>query len=164
MRVSCRIAQRSARHHTIYLDYLLAPGADVVAVVVGRRDTLGELLEGHVGFELWTNLADAPGRGVFDTGDERIAPQAGPHAFRDFFWDWGGLVSRDGRALFLGSAAPDCRTGGSSGGPEGCILSGAVWREVAAGTREEGLFFLAPAVSRDEAAARAPWAAFAQLP
>jgi len=74
------------------------------------------------------------------------------------------LVGNDGRALFLGTSTPDCRAAGASGGPEGCILFGEVYREVAAGTSEEGLFFVAPAVSREEAVARAPWTAFEALP
>ena len=164
VRTTCRIAHRNARHHTLYVEYLMAPGADVLAVVVGRRDTLGELLEGGVGWELWSNLADAPGRGVFHTGDERITPQAGPHGFGAGRWTWGGLVGNDGRALFTGSGGRDCFTGGWAGGPEGCILSGELEREVAAGTTEEGLFFVAPATSREEAVARAPWAAFEALP
>ena len=164
VRVTCRIVQKSARNQTLYADYLLAPGADVLAVVLGRRNTLGEWLDSSLAFNLWANLADAPGRGGFHTGDERITPQAGPHDFGDFTWDWGGLVANDGRALFVGSADQECRSGGWSGGPEGCILFGEACRELAAGTSEEGLFFVAPTASREEALARAPWAAFEALP
>ena len=164
MRATCRIQQRSARHQTLFIEYLLAPGADVLAVVTGRRNTLGEWIQGGLGMNLWTGLADAPGKAVFYTGDDRITPQSGPHGFGDFDWEWGGLVSRDGRAIFLGTGARECRTGGHAGGPEGCILFGDTHREVAAGTSEEGLFFFAPSESREEAIARAPWAAFEQLP
>ena len=164
VRVTCRVAQKRARHHTLYIEYLMAPGADVLALVVGRRNTLGEWIGDGMAFNLWSNLADAPGKGVFHTGDDRITPQAGPQQFGDFAWSWGGLVGRDGRALFVGTADGECRTGGWSGGPEGCVLYGAACREVAAGASEEGLFFVAPTASREEAIAREPWAAFEKLP
>jgi len=164
VRVTCKAKQERARHHTLYVEYLLAPGADVVAVVVGRRNTLGEWIGGGFAFNLWSNLADAPGKGVFHTGDERITPQSGPQHFGDFTWSWGGLVGNDGRALFVGAAGRECRTGGFSGGPEGCVLFGEACREVPAGESVEGLFFVAPAASREEAVAREPWTAFEELP
>jgi len=164
VRATCRVAQKRARHHTLYIEYLMAPGADVLALVVGRRNTLGEWISDDISFSLWSNLADAPGKGVFHTGDDRITPQAGPQQFGDYAWSWGGLVGKDGRALFVGAAGAECRTGGYSGGPEGCVLYGAACREVAAGASEEGLFFVAPTASREEAIAREPWAAFEELP
>ena len=164
LRLTCKVTQESARHHTLYVEYLLAPGADVLALVVGRRNTVGEWLQGAVGVNLWSNLAEAPGNGVFYTGDDRISPRAAPYQYGDFTWNWGGLVSDDGRALFIGSADRDARSGGWSGGPEGCILFGEVCREVPAGDSAEGLFFVAPAASLEEAKSGEPWAAFEGLP
>ncbi|MFH1569549.1 MAG: hypothetical protein ABIL09_16250 [Gemmatimonadota bacterium] len=164
LRLTCRATQRSARHHTLYVEYLLTPGADVLALVVGRRNTLGEWLAGALAVNLWSNLADAPGRGVFDTGDDRISPKAGPYQYGDFTWPWGGLVSADGRALFIGSGDRECRAGGFSGGPEGCVLLGEVCREAPAGRDAEGLFFVAPAASVEKARDREAWSAFAELP
>ena len=164
VRVSCRTADERSRHHTLYIDYLMAPGVDVLALVVGRRNSLGEWIDAGLGFNLWSNLADAPGKGVFHTGCDAIVPQAGPQQFGDFQWDWGGLVSVDGRALFIGAGSDECRTSGWSGGPEGCILAGQACREVAAGATEEAVFFVAPTVSREEAVAREAWVAFEELP
>jgi hypothetical protein len=166
VRLTCKVAQESAHNHTLFIEYLMAPGVDVLAVVVGRRNTVGEWLEGGgIGFDLWSNLAEKPGDGYFHFGDDACAtPKAAPHHYGGFDWKWGGLVSEDGRALFLGSTASRCRTWGWSEGPEGCVLSAAVTAEVPAGATVDGLFFAAPSRNLEEARSREPWSRLTQLP
>ncbi|MBQ36921.1 MAG: hypothetical protein CME04_11070 [Gemmatimonadaceae bacterium] len=165
VRLTCKVAQESARNHTLYIEYLMAPGADVLAVIVGRRNTVGEWLGGDVGFDLWPNLAIRPGKGHFHTATRSAAsPKASPYWYGGFTWDWGGLVSRDGRALFTTAASPDCVASGWAEGPEGCALNGEVTRGVPAGASVEGVFFVLPAASMEDAVAAAAWSGFTELP
>ena len=49
-------------------------------------------------------------------------------------------------------------------GPEGCALNGEVTRGVPAGASVEGVFFVLPAASMEDAVAAAAWSGFTELP
>ena len=165
VRLTTRIREEVARGDTLFIEYLLAPGVDVLAVVCGRRDTLGEHRDGTVGFEVWSTLAPEPGRGRFhDARRPDITALAGPHWHGEMAWEWGGLEAADGHALFLGSGARDTTARGWSEGPEGCVLAGRLVRPLPAGGNVSAPFFLAPVISVQEGMARSPWSRFAELP
>ena len=165
VRLTCKIAQEDARGHTLFFDYLLAPGADVLALFVGRRDRLGMWSEGEVGFNIWSALADAPDKATFHTPHvDRIVGLAAPHWSPDHAWKWGGLVGRRSGALFLSHAGERTQAGGWSEGPEGCVLFGELNRPLPAGETIEGLFFVVPASDLKEAQERAVWSEFGELP
>ena len=165
VRLTCKITQEDARGHSLFYEYLLAPGAPVLAVVAGRRDALGEWTEGEMGFNLWPDFADAPGKGVFHGPDsDRITGLTPSHEAPRHNWTWGGLAGQDGRALFLGTGSQGAKTGGWSEGPEGSVLYGDLSRPLPAGEAVQGLYFIAPALGVEEAQSRAAWSGFSALP
>lgn len=79
-------------------------------------------------------------------------------------WDWGGLVGKDGRAIFLSANGEYTRAGGRSSGLEaGCQLNGMLDRPVQAGGEVEGLFFVVPRSEGDGERCVA-WSEFTELP
>ena len=165
VRVRCTIEQERARGQSIALEYLLAPGADVLAIVPSCRDELGISSSGQIGFQLHPSFAASPGTASFHTpSDESITPLAAPHWADAGSWDWGALVGENGQALFLSAQGEGARAGGTSSGNDGCVLNGSVGRPIPAGGKIEGLFFIAPAFGLADAKAHVVWSEFEELP
>jgi ribosomal protein S18 acetylase RimI-like enzyme len=165
LRLTCKVEQEDARGHELFYEYLLAPGVDLLAVIVGRRDKLGTWSEEEAAFHIWPSFADAPGKATFHTPHhDRIVGRAAPHWSPDQFWKWGGLVGKKGDALFVGTGGAGTRAGGWAEGPEGCVLQGHLYLPLPAGKSVEGLFFVAPATDLEEAQSRAIWSEFTELP
>jgi len=165
VRLTCRIDQEEARGHVLHFDYLLARGADVLAVVAGCRDAVGVWSEGQVGFNIWSSLAPAPGSATFHTPHRaQVTGLAAPRWCENYAWKWGGLANRHGDALFLSCCGHGAQAGGWAEGPEGCVLYGSLEGPLPAGETIEALFFLVPASSLEEAEERAVWSEFAELP
>jgi GNAT superfamily N-acetyltransferase len=164
VRISCTVTNEKARGHTLSLDYLLAPGADALALVVACRDAVGLRSSAEMGFQIWPSFADAPGKARFYTPQTpRVDGRSGPHSAPEYSWRWGGLIGDDGRSLFLAACA-DASAGGWSGGPEGCTLMGERQAPLPAGQTMEGLFFLLPRLSADQADQLEVWSRFTALP
>ena len=165
VRVHCRIAQEHARGQSIALEYLLAPGADVLAILPGCRDELGISASGDVGFHIWPGFAASPGTASFyNATDESITPLAAPHWSWAGRWNWGGIMGKSGEALFLSAKGEGVQASGSSVGDEGCLLEGNLERPMSPRERIEGLFFLLPAAGLEEGKAGAVWSEFETLP
>ena len=165
VRVHCRIAQEHARGQSIAIEYLLAPGADVLAVLPGCRDELGISAAGQVGFHIWPGFAASPGSASFyNATDESITPLAAPHWSWAGRWNWGGIVGRSGEALFLSAKGEGAQASGTSTGDAGCLLEGNLERPMSPRERIEGLFFLLPAAGLEEGKAGKVWSEFEALP
>ena len=165
VRVYCRIAQEHALGQTIALEYLLAPGADVLAILPSCRDELGIGADGDLGFHIWPAFAASPGTASFyNANHEAITSLAAPHWSWAGRWDWGGIVGKSGEALFLSAKGEGVEASGSSVGSDGCILEGNLERQMSPGERIEGLFFLLPAAGMEEGKAGAVWSEFEKLP
>ena len=165
VRVHCHIAQEHARGQSIALEYLLAPGADVLAILPSCRDELGISDEGDLGFHIWPGFAASPGTASFHNANhESITPLAPPHWAWAGRWSWGGIVGKSGEALFLSAKGEGVGASGTSQGDEGCMLEGNLERRMSPRGRIEGLFFLLPAAGLEEGKAGAVWSEFEALP
>ena len=165
VRVHCRIAQEHARGQSIALEYLLAPGADVLAILPGCRDELGISASGDVGFHIWPGFAASHGPASFyNATDDSITSLAAPHWSWAGRWNWGGIVGESGEALFLSAKGEGVQASGSSVGDEGCLLEGNLERTMSPRERIEGLFFLLPASGLEEGKAGKVWSEFEALP
>ena len=165
VRVHCRIAQEPVRGQSIAVEYLLAPGADVLAILPSCRDELGISASGNMGFSVWPSFAASPGTASFYNGcHESITALAAPHEVEAGRWNWGGILGKSGEALFLSGKGDRARTGGESWGEEGCTLGGNVGRWMTPRERIEGLFFLLPTSGLEEGKAGAVWSEFQALP
>ena len=165
VRVTCTFQQERARGQSIAVDYLLAPGADVLAVIPGCSDDLGVQSHGQISFIIYPSFAASAGNASFHSmDDDSITMLASPHWLEGSRWRWGGIVGRDGRALFLSARGEGAMALGQSMGDQGCILYGGVERRMPAGGRIEGLFFLAPTIGLEDAKAHEVWSEFDALP
>ena len=165
VRVHCRIVQEHARGQSMAIEYLLAPGADVLAILPSCRDELGISAAGQVGFHIWPGFAASPGSASFyNATDESITPLAAPHWSWAGRWNWGGIVGRSGEALFLSAKGEGVQASGTSTGDEGCLLEGNLERPMSPRERIEGLFFLMPAAGLEEGKAGKVWSEFEALP
>ena len=165
VRVHCRIAQEHARGQSIALEYLLTPGADVLAVLVTCRDELGLGADGDVGFAVWPAFAASPGTAAFHNAtDESVSTLAAPHWTSGGNWDWGGIVGKNGEVLFLSATGEGARAGGFALGEVGCFLSGNMDRWMGPGERIQALFFMLPTTGLEAAKAGAIWSEFDALP
>ena len=165
VRVHCRIAQEHARGQSITLEYLLAPGADVLAILPSCRDELGISAHGDVGFHIWPEFAASPGTASFyNPTHESITALAAPHWSAAGRWNWGGIVGKSGEALFLSAKEEGVHATGGSVGDEGCLLEGNLERSMFPRERIEGLFFLLPTTGLEEGKAGAVWSEFESLP
>jgi hypothetical protein len=165
VRVQCAIAQERARGQSIALDYLLARGADVLAVVASCRDELGVPSDGHIGFTICPSFAASPGTASFcNPSAPSVTPLVAPHWMEGGAWTWGGLVGDDGRALFLSARGEGARASGRALGDIGCELEGHVNGPMPARGGIEGLFFVAPAFGPEGVSAHAVWGEFEALP
>ena len=102
VRVHCRIAQEHVRGQSIAVEYLLAPGADVLAILRSCRDELG-ISADVVTWALASGPVSPPhpGRRLSTMGaDESITALAvaprGPEAGR---WNWGGIRGEERRGV-----------------------------------------------------------------
>lgn len=164
VRVRCRIQQEHARGQSIYLDYLLAPGADVLAIILSCKNELGIRSYGHLGVAIHPEFAASPGTASFyNPSDESVTSLSPPFFSDGGNWNWGGIVARDGRALFLSANGEQALAGGQSEGQEGCIIEGQINGPLAARETLEGLFFLAPGLN-ETAETHAVWSEFSELP
>ncbi len=165
VRVHCRIAQEHARGQSITLEYLLAPGADVLAILPSCRDELGISAHGDVGFHIWPGFAASPGTASFyNPTHESITALAAPHWSAAGRWNWGGIVGKSGKALFLSAKEEGVHATGGSVGDEGCLLEGNLERSMFPRERIEGLFFLLPTMGLEEGKAGVVWSEFEALP
>ena len=165
VRVNCLIAQEHARGQSIALEYLLAPGADVLAVRVMCRDELGIGADGDLGFAVWPAFAASPGTATFHNATEKsVSTRAAPHWTSGGNWNWGGIVGENGEALFLSAAGEGARAGGFALGEVGCFLSGNLERWMKPGERIDALFFLLPTTGLEAGQAGAVWSEFEELP
>ncbi|MEW6752460.1 MAG: GNAT family N-acetyltransferase [Candidatus Latescibacterota bacterium] len=165
VRLDCTVRQEAARGHAFSLEYLMAPGVPLLAVVLGRRDRLGTWTEGDVGINLWPAFADAPGTAVFGrSGPQAAQGRLGPQRSSGQLWSWGGLTGSDGRSLFVGGCSEGISAGGWAEGPEGAVLFAALSRPLPQGAQVRGLTFVAPAATVEEAEALGVWSRFANLP
>ena len=165
VRVHCRIAQEHARGQSIALEYLLAPGADVLAVRVTCRDELGIGADGDVGFAVWPAFAASPGTATLHNAtDESVSTLAAPHWTSGGNWNWGGIVGKNGEALFLSAAGEGARAAGFALGEVGCFLNGNLDRWMKPRERIQGLFFLLPTTGLEAGKAGAIWSEFDALP
>ena len=138
VRVYCRIAQEHARGQSIALEYLLAPGADVLAVRVTCRDELGIGADGDVGFAVWPAFAASPGTATLHNAtDESVSTLAAPHWTSGGNWNWGGIVGKNGEALFLSAAGEGARAREGSRWARSDAFSMATWT---GGWRQENGF------------------------
>lgn len=164
VRVGCTITQERARGQSIALDYLLARGADALAIVPSCRDELGILSDGHIGFAISPAFAASPRTASFcNPSAASITALAAPHWSEAGGWDWGGVVG-EGMALFLSARGEGVRAGGRALGDVGCELEGHVERPIPARGSIEGLFFVLPAFGPEDAEAHAVWSEFEELP
>ncbi len=165
VRVHCRIAQEHARGQSIAWEYLLAPGADVLAIRVTCRDELGISADGDLGFGVWPAFAASPGTARFyNATEESVSTFAAPHWTSGGNWHWGGIVGKDGQALFLSATGEGARAAGFALGEVGCFLLGNLDRWMKPRERIEALYFLLPASSIEEGKAGAVWSEFDTLP
>ena len=165
VRVHCRIAQEHARGQSIAWEYLLAPGADVLAIRVTCRDVLGIGADGDLGFGVWPAFAASPGTATFYNANEAsVSTRAAPHWTSGGNWDWGGIVGENGKALFLSAAGEGARAGGIALGEVGCFLNGNLERWMKPRERIEALFFLLATTGLEEGKAGAVWSEFEELP
>jgi len=165
VRVHCVIRQERARGQSIALEYLLAPGADVLAIVPSCRDELDTSSTGQIGFHIYPSFGAAPGTASFHTSsDECVIPLAAPYEAEAGSWDWGILLAENGQALFLSGSGDSVHVGGGASGDEGCVLDGDVERPMPAGGKIEGLFFVAPTFGLEDARAHEVWSEFEELP
>ncbi len=165
VRVHCRIAQEHARGQSIALEYLLAPGADVLAILVSCRDELGISAQGDVGFHVWPGFAASPGTASFyNATHESITVLAAPHWSWAGRWNWGGIVGNNGEVLFLSAKGEGVQASGGAVGDEGCLLEGNLDRSMFPRERIEGLFFLLPTAGLEAGKAGAVWSEFKALP
>ena len=165
VRLTSTLEQEDGRGQQLVLEYLLAPGVGMLAIVTRCLDVVGVSSYGNVGFNLWPAFGDRPGTAHFQRPNS-AGPigLAAPHWTENTNWDWGGLVGDNGRALFTCGHGDGERTGGWAGGDEGCGLFGEVSGSVAAGGGIEGLFFVGPYASAKAAEKGALWAEFDRLP
>lgn len=165
VRVHCRIAQEHARGQSIALEYLLAPGADVLAIRVTCRDEIGIGADGELGFGVWPSFAASPGTATFYNATEAsVSTLAAPHWTSGGNWNWGGIVGKNGEALFLSAAGEGARAAGFALGEVGCFLNGNLERWMKPRERIEALFFLLPTTGLEEGKAGAVWSEFDVLP
>ena len=165
VRVHCRISQEHARGQSIAWEYLLAPGAEVLAIRVTCRDELGVGADGDLGFGVWPAFAASPGTATFYNATETsVSTLAAPHWTSGGNWNWGGIVGKNGEALFLSAAGEGARAAGFALGEVGCFLLGNLDRWMKAGERIEALFFLLPTTGLEEGKAGAVWSEFDALP
>jgi len=165
VRVTCRVKLERARGHVVSLDYLLAPGVDVLAVVPTCRDVLGIASTGQMGFWIYPALAETSGNAAFYSPQDRsFTALAAPHWFDAGEWKWGGLVSDRGEALFLSASGEGAWVSGESMGRDGCLLFGSVERHMPARGRVEGLCFVGPTQGEEGIEAHAAWSEFGELP
>ncbi len=165
VRVHCSIAQEHARGQSIALEYLLAPGADVLAILPSCRDERGISADGDLGFHIWPGFAASPGTASFyNATHESITSLAAPHWSWAGRWNWGGILGKSGEALFLSAKGEGVQASGSSVGDEGCLLEGNLERSMFPRERIEGLFFLLPTTDLEEGKAGAVWSEFEALP
>ena len=165
VRVHCRIAQEQARGQSIAVEYLLAPGADVLAILPSCCDEMGISANGDVGFQIWPGFAASPGTASFyNATHESITALAAPHWSGAGRWNWGGILGKSGEALFLSAKGEGAHAGGESEGDEGCLLEGNLERWMSPHERIEGLFFLLPTTGLEEGKAGVVWSEFEALP
>ena len=165
VRVHCRIAQEQARGQSIAVEYLLAPGADVLAILPSCCDEMGISANGDVGFQIWPGFAASPGTASFhNPTHESITALAAPHWSGAGRWNWGGILGKSGEALFLSAKGEGAHAGGESEGDEGCLLEGNLERWMSPHERIEGLFFLLPTTGLEEGKAGVVWSEFEALP
>ncbi|MFA6108894.1 MAG: GNAT family N-acetyltransferase [Candidatus Latescibacterota bacterium] len=165
VRLECTVAQESARGHCLFVEYLLAPGVPLLAVVLGRRDRIGAWTEGEVSVNLWPRFAEAPGTAVFRTAEvDQVQARLGPHRSAGLLWRWGGLTGSDGCSLFLGGSSDGVTAGGWGEGPEGGVLFANLAAPLPVHGQVSGLAFVAPALTPEQAEALGIWAEFTALP
>ena len=165
VRVHCTMQHERGRGQSIALDYLLAPGADVLAILPRCRDEAGLGSNGHAAFLVYPAFAESSeGIRFYNQTEPSITPLGAPHWSGAGDWHWGGIVGADGRALFVSAQGEDAQAEGESMGKDGCILYGGVGRWMPAGGQIEGLFFVAPGMGEAVAETHAVWSEFEELP
>ena len=165
VRLKCALTQESARGQTIEHEYLLTPGAGVLAIVVRCRDTSGLYSDAGAGFNIWPGFADRPGSfTIHSPHRDRVEGMAGPHSGPDFRWSWGGVAGKRGKALFVAAPGAGADSGGTAAGPDGCILFCNVSGPLPARGCVEGVFYVVPAASVEEAEKLQIWSEFESLP
>ena len=165
VRGHCVIQQERARGQSIALEYLLAPGADVLAIIPMCKDEQGLSSSGRIGVRLDPSFAASPGTASFHTAvGEEVTPLAAPHWADAGSWDWVVLRGENGQALFMSGKGDGVRISGEASGNEGCVLRGIVDRHMPAGGQIEGMFFLAPTFGLEAARAQVVWSEFEELP
>jgi len=163
--LSCRICDEAARGQSIGLTYLLAPGLDVMAILVRVKDVLGLRSYGDAGITIDPSFADGPETGSFYNREaEEVLATIPPYALDSGRWTWGGIESGNGQSLYLSSNVAATRAGGESDGPSGGRLWGNVEGPLKAGETLRGLFFVVPAEGTDCRTTHAVWSAFDRLP
>ncbi len=163
VRVSCAIRQERARGQSIALEYLLAPGADVLAVVATCREGLGIRSDGDVGFLMFPAFGTAPGSATFyNPSDPSITPLVASHYSEAGSWRWGGLAG-DGMSLFVSASGEGAGAGGEYI-PPGCLMGASVGGSMPARSGIGGLFFVVPAFGPETAETHAVWSRFEALP
>jgi len=165
VRVSCSFQHEQAKGRAISLDYLLAPGVDVMAIVVRGKEELGIWSDMHSGFSIHSNFPAVSSKTRFWRPEmPSVTIRATDHYVPAGTWRWGGLTTNDGRGLFVSSNGDDTIASGEAVDVDmGCVMDAAVARAVPAHGELEGLFFVLPGVAAD-GDARAIWQAFHQLP
>ena len=85
VRVRSLLESEEVHGEAMTIDYLLAPGADVLAMVLGVEDVQGAVQDCGLGTLFYTSFAHRP-------GSDRATVLAGPHNRYTGHWDWGGLA------------------------------------------------------------------------
>ena len=165
IRVTSTIKNEDARGHSIAIEYLLAQGVDVLAILPTCREVLGIHSRGDLGFMVFPAFAKAAGRASFwSPTSESVTALSPPHWSGAGNWQWGGILGKNGQVLFLSARGREAHAGGESTGATGCMLEASIRGRMAARGRIEGLFFLLPAFDRAVAETHAVWSEFLKLP
>jgi len=149
VRVSCRPKHESARHLRLELDYLLAPGSAVMAVVCRMMRSGETSAQAGPGFELWPLLGGSPLDAIFSC-------EAHPEgALRRTEWNhhlalggWGMVENpRTHHALLIAAGDAGTWLSGSVIGRPGYMLRAAARDRIAAGEAIQAVFYIV--VGRD---------------
>ena len=73
-------------------------------------------------------------------------------------------MGKRGKALMVAAPGAGADSGGTSEGPDGCILFGDISGPMPARGRVEGVFYVVPAASVEEAEKLRIWSEFESLP
>ena len=150
---------------TIGLDYLLAPGAEAMALIVSCGDAIGLHSKAEFGFHVFPSFADRAGSAsYYNPAAEWVTALAAPHWAPGGDWRWGGLIGKNGQALFICPNGEYAYVGGEAEGETGCCMWAGIERDIDVGETVSQLFFVVPGEGEEDGERLKVWSEFTELP